>query len=49
MKGLINEIIAKGIKKGKSLYVIKRYLRIKHKITVSITVIKERLKHGKHV
>ena len=47
MKGLINEAINKGIKKGKSLKVIKRYLKAKYKITTSIKVLKERIKHGK--
>ena len=49
MKGLINEVINKGVKKGKSLNVIKRYLKAKYKITTSINVLKERIKHSKHM
>ena len=49
MKGLINEAINKGVKKGKSLKVIKRYLKAKYKIATSIKVLKKRIKHGKHI
>ena len=47
MKGLLNQAIKKGIKKGKSVQVIKRYLKIKHNITASISVIRQRIKHSK--
>tara|TARA_R110002020_G_scaffold81885_1_gene203015 strand:+ start:274 stop:432 length:159 start_codon:yes stop_codon:yes gene_type:complete len=47
MKGIIDQVIKKGIKKGKSLQVIRRYLKIKYKISATINVLKKRLKHSK--
>ena len=44
MKGIIEQAIQKGLEKGKSLYVVKRYLRIKHKIKTTIKVLKNRIK-----
>mgnify|MGYP006886177502 FL=1 len=34
MKGLINRVILQGVKKGKKVHVIRRYLAIHHNIKV---------------
>lgn len=49
MKGIIDQIIKIGIKKGKSIQVIRRYLKIKYNISTSINVLKKRIKHGKYI
>lgn len=47
MKGIIDQTIKRAIKKGKSIQVIRRYLIAKYKISVSLNVIKKRIKHRK--
>ena len=43
MTGLINKAIKWGINKGKSVNVIQRYLRIKHKIIVGKNALLKRI------
>ena len=45
MTGLITQTLKKYYAKGKSLAIIKRYLSMKHKITVSSEVLTKRLKY----
>tara|TARA_B110000908_G_C10218323_1_gene433952 strand:- start:36 stop:218 length:183 start_codon:yes stop_codon:yes gene_type:complete len=47
MKGIIDQTIKRAIRKGKSIQVIRRYLIAKYKISVSLNVIKKRIKHRK--
>jgi len=42
MKGLIKENLVEGIKKGKGLNVIQRFLSIRHRIKVSLNVLRKR-------
>ena len=43
MKGLIKEILKKAVKRKKSFAVVKRLLRMKHNINVSVDVLANRL------
>ena len=45
MKGIINKTIATAYKKRKSLLVVKRYLQAKHKIKVSLSLLRKRFKN----
>jgi hypothetical protein len=45
MKGIIQKAIIDAYKKRKSLFVVKRYLRIKHKITISLDTLLKRFKN----
>tara|TARA_S200002703_G_C3775818_1_gene238896 strand:+ start:551 stop:694 length:144 start_codon:yes stop_codon:yes gene_type:complete len=47
MKGIIKSVVAVAMKKGKSLNVIKRFLKLKYRINVSLEVLKTRIKNGK--
>jgi len=42
MIGIINTLISESIKKGKTLKVVQRLLRIKHKINVTLDALKKR-------
>jgi hypothetical protein len=42
MKGLIKENLVEGIKKGKSLNIIQRFLSIRYRIKVSLNVLRKR-------
>ena len=42
MKGLITTLILNSIRKGKTLKVVQRLLRIKHKINVTLEALKKR-------
>ena len=42
MKGLITTLILNSIRKGKTLKVVQRLLRIKHKINVTLDALKKR-------
>ena len=46
MKGLIALIVGKAIKKNKSLSVVKRLLKMKYNITVSVEALKNRFDYG---
>ena len=43
MKCLITKSIELGMKKGKSLKIISRYLRMKYRITISESLLKSKL------
>mgnify|MGYP003127867040 CR=1 FL=1 len=45
MKGIIQKAIIDAYNKGKSLFVVKRYLKIKHKITISLDSLLKRFKN----
>ena len=45
MKGVIKSILSKAVKRKKTLAVVQRYLRVKHKISVSLNVLKNRIKN----
>ncbi len=47
MRGIISRVLQASIKKGMNLNVVKRYLRIKYKIAVSIVVLNNRMKNLK--
>lgn len=42
MKGLIRDNLIQGLRKGKSLKVIQRFLSIRHRIKVSLNVLTKR-------
>jgi len=45
MKGIIQKAILDAYTKGKSMFVVKRYLRIKHKISISLDSLLKRFKN----
>jgi len=45
MKGIIQSVMARAYKKGKSLLVVQRYLKIQHKITADLGTLKTRFKN----
>lgn len=45
MKGIIQKAIIDAYRKGKSLFVVKRYLKIKHRITISLETLMKRFKN----
>ena len=45
MKGIIQKAIIDAYNKGKSLFVVKRYLKIKHKISISLESLFKRFKN----
>ena len=45
MKGIIQKAILDAYHKGKSLFVVKRYLKIKHKISISLESLFKRFKN----
>lgn len=47
MRGIISKVLRASIKKGMSLNVVKRYLRMKYKIAVSVVVLTNRIKNIK--
>jgi len=47
MSGLISKVLRASIKKGTTLKVTQRYLKIKHKIAVNLNVLARRAKRIK--
>ena len=47
MRGIISKVLRASIKKGMSLNVVERYLRMKYKIAVSVVVLTNRIKNIK--
>jgi hypothetical protein len=47
MRGIITRALRASIKKGMTLNVVKRYLKIKHKITTTVDVLADRVKNLK--
>lgn len=47
MRGIISRVLRASIKKGMSLKVVERYLKIKYKIAVSVVVLTNRIKNIK--
>lgn len=47
IKCIINKAMIKSYKRGKSLFVVKRYLKIKHKINISLNTLLKRFKKMK--
>lgn len=45
IKCIINKIMIKSYKRGKSLLVVKRYLKIKYKINVSLNTLLKRFEN----
>ena len=45
MKGIIQKAIIDAYRKGKSLFVVKRYLKIKHRITIPLETLMKRFKN----
>lgn len=48
MKGLIALVVGRAIKNRKSLHVVKRFLKIKYNIEISIDALKKRFYHGQN-
>ena len=46
MKGLIALVVGKAIKNKKSLHVVKRFLKIKYNIEISVNALKRRFYNG---
>ena len=46
MKGLIALVVGKAIKNKKSLHVVKRFLKIKYNIEISVNALKKRFYNG---
>ena len=47
MRGIISKVLQASIKKGLTLNVVKRYLKMKYKIAVSVVVLTNRIKNLK--
>lgn len=47
MRGIISRVLQASIKKGLTLNVVKRYLKMKYKIAVSVVVLTNRIKNLK--
>lgn len=46
MKGLIALVVGKAIKNNKPLNVVKRFLKMKYNIDISVNALKKRFYHG---
>ena len=49
MRGIISKVLRASIKKGMSLKVVERYLKMKYKIAVSVVVLTNRIKNLKQL
>jgi hypothetical protein len=45
MRGIISKALRASIKKGMTLSVVQRYLRLKHKIATTVAVLNKRIKN----
>tara|TARA_R100001591_G_scaffold53638_2_gene63674 strand:+ start:11216 stop:11362 length:147 start_codon:yes stop_codon:yes gene_type:complete len=48
MKGLIALVVGKAIKNRKPLLVVKRFLKMKYNIEISVEALKKRFYHGQN-